>query len=307
MERDPGTTTGDSAFSVGTVASSKPSATVDTLIIEPPSGWQLVNLRELVERRDLLVFMTWRGIKARYAQSVLGIGWAVFQPVITMLIYTVIFSRVAKISLPGNLPYALVAFCGILPWLFFSSGLTGASNSLVQNNQMISKIYFPRIILPLAQILSKFVDLGIMLLLLGLLLLGYAMAGYDVAPRPEAIVVIPAMILVAFVAVLGLSLWLAAMAVQYRDVAYALTFVIQLAMYLTPVIYTTEMIPGRLLPIFALNPMLAVITGFRASLLGAPFEYHLPLILEGTLVAVILLVTGLFYFRRSERLFADVA
>ncbi|MEW4570462.1 ABC transporter permease [Tautonia sp. JC769] len=251
--------------------------------------------------------MTWRGIKARYAQSVLGIGWAVFQPVVTMIIYTIIFSRVAKISLPGNLPYSLVAFCGIVPWLFFSTGLTGASNSLVQNNSMVSKIYFPRIILPLSQILSKFVDLGIMGLLLGLLMIGYKIAGYDFAPRPEAAVVVPAMILLAFVAVLGMSLWLAAMAVQYRDVAYALTFVIQLAMYITPVIYTTEMIPGRLMPIFGLNPMLAVITGVRASLLGAPFEYHLPLILEGTLVATTLLVTGLFYFRRSERLFADVA
>jgi lipopolysaccharide transport system permease protein len=277
------------------------------VVIEPGEDWWAVDLRELYDRRDLILYMTWRAIRPRYAQSALGIGWAVIQPLSMLAIYSVIFSRVAKISVPGGLPYALVAFCGIVPWTFFSGALTGGSNSLISNNAMLRKIYVPRLILPLSQVLSKAVDLTISLVLLGIVMIGFAAAGYDFSPRAEAFLVIPAAVGLALAAALGFSLWLSAMAVQYRDVSHALTFGVQLAMYLTPVIYTTEMIPDRLRPIFGLNPMVAVISCFRASLLGPPFQYHPGLILEGTLVAAALLVGGVLYFRRAERIFADVA
>ena len=272
------------------------------LVIEPRNGWRAVDFGELTSRRDLLFYMTLRGIKARYAQSALGIGWAVAQPLITMIVYTIIFSRVAKIPVPSDLPYALIAFCGIVPWSFFSGALSQASASLVGNAAMISKIYFPRMILPLSQVLSRLIDLAITLTILLVLIVSY---GYVPRIDASAVVLVPLMTLIAAMAALGAGLWLSAMAVQYRDVGYALPFVVQIGMYLSPVIYLSTMIPGPLRPIFGLNPMVGVIATYRATLLGMhPIPWML--MLESIAVTAVLLGSGVLYFRRAERLFADV-
>jgi lipopolysaccharide transport system permease protein len=271
------------------------------LVIESSSGWQPVDLRELWVYRDLIWFNTWRGIRARYAQSALGVGWAVGQPLISMLVFTLIFSRVARVPMPGSVPYPLFAFCGIVAWSYFSGALLGASGSLISNAGMLTKIYLPRLILPLSEVLARSVDLAFNLLFLGLLLVVY---GY--VPRLEALVVVPVMTAVMALAALGAGLWLSAMAVQYRDVAYGLAFVVQIAFYLTPVIYDSSLIPARLLPLFGLNPMVGVIAAYRATLLGTP-PLNGMLVAESIVVTAVLLVTGAFYFQRSERLFADVA
>lgn len=270
------------------------------LVIEPRTGWRPVDWRELRAYRDLLWFNTWRGIRARYAQSALGIGWAVVQPVVSMLVYTIIFSKVARIPMPGDMPYALFAFCGIVPWGFFSGALTNASASLISNAGLLSKVYFPRLILPLSEVLARLVDFAITLIILGLML-----AAYGIVPRPAALALVPLMTAAMAMAALGAGLWLSALAVQYRDVAYGLVFAIQIAFYFTPVIYDVAMIPGRLLPIFGLNPMVGVISAYRATLLGMhPIDWML--VAESLAVAAALLVSGAFYFRRTERLFADV-
>jgi lipopolysaccharide transport system permease protein len=278
----------------------KAASPTDTpeIVLEARPGWRSVDLAELHRYRDLLAYMTLRGIKARFAQSALGIGWAVAQPVMTMLIFTVIFGRVARISF-GGLPYALAAFCGIVPWTFFSSGLTSAATSLTQNAEMLKKIYFPRLILPLSAVAARFVDLGI-----SLVLLAGMVAWYRIWPRPEALFLIPISIGIALLAALGLGLWLGAMAIQYRDVAYGLTFLSQMIMYVSPVIYPVSLIPNRFLPIYGLNPIAGVIAGFRAVLESGPIPWRL--IIEGGIVAIVLFVFGIYYFRKSERVFADV-
>jgi lipopolysaccharide transport system permease protein len=271
------------------------------VVIEPSSGWQPIDLRELRAYRDLIWFNTWRGVRARYAQSALGLGWAVAQPLISMLVFTLIFSRVARVPMPGNVPYPLFIFCGIVAWNFFSGALLNASNSLIANSAMLNKIYFPRLILPLSEILARFIDFALNMVFLGLM-----MAAYGFVPRLEALVLVPLMTGVMALAALGAGLWLSALALQYRDVAYGLNFAVQIAFYFTPFIYDSALIPARLLPFFGLNPMVGVIAVYRATLLGMPSLDGM-LVAESVAVSAVLLVTGAFYFHRSERLFADVA
>jgi lipopolysaccharide transport system permease protein len=271
------------------------------LVIEPRSGWRAVDLGELVAYRDLLRFNIWRGIRARYAQSVLGIGWVVGQPLVLMLIYGLVFGYMARIPAPRGVPYALFAFCGIVPWTFFAAALSGVANSLIGNAHLLTKVYFPRLILPLSEVLARCVDLAISLVILGVML-----AVYGVVPRAAALWFVPVMTGVMVLAVLGAGLWLSALAVQYRDVAYALGFLIQIAMFLTPVIYDVSMIPRPLLPIFGLNPMVGVISVYRATLLGTQ-AIDWMLVGESVAITAILLITGTLFFRATERIFADVA
>jgi len=269
-------------------------------VIEPRPGWRPIDLRELYRYRDLLWFNTWRGIRARYAQSSLGVGWAVAQPVISMLIYTLIFGYVSRIQLTEGVPYAVCVFCGIVPWSFFAGSLTCAANSLILNAAMLTKIYFPRPILPLSEVLARSVDLVISFVLLLLMI-----AGFGLVPRPLALIMIPLMSVVMAMASLGAGLWLSALAVHYRDVAYGLTFFVQVGFFLTPVVYDVSAIPARLRLVFGLNPMVGVIATYRAVLLGVqPVPWML--VGESIVVSIVLLVTGAFYFRRAERLFADV-
>jgi lipopolysaccharide transport system permease protein len=269
------------------------------IIIEARPGWQLVDWRELYDHRDLLRYLTRREIRARYAQSVLGLGWAIIQPVASALVFTVVFGRLAGVGSDG-LPYGLFAFCGLILWTFFSGALASAAGSLIHNAAMLDKVYFPRLVLPLSAVAAKLVDLVVNAALLAAL-----MAWYGVAPGP-AVVWLPVLLAVMLLAALGMGLWLGALAVQYRDVAHGLGFAIQILMYLSPVIYPASLVPNRFRWLYGLNPMAGVIEGTRAALLGSP-AMPWDLILVGGPVAVALAVTGTLVFRRRERLFADVA
>jgi lipopolysaccharide transport system permease protein len=271
------------------------------IIIEARPGWQAVNIRELREYGDLFWNLTWRNIKGRYAQSALGLGWMLVQPLVTLLIFSLVFGRVVRIEVPGGAPYSLFAFCGLVPWLFFSSSLQAASFSIMSEAQILSKIYFPRLILPLSNVVGRLVDLGLMVLVLAVL-----MAWHGVVPQPSAVVLVPLLAAIATACALGVGLWLSAMAVQYRDVALGLGFLIQIWMYLSPVFYPASLVPGRYRLIYSLNPLVGVISGFRSCLLGDP-AMPWDQIAMAAVVSLFFLVTGAFYFRRSERLFADVA
>jgi len=268
-------------------------------VIRPREGWQLIDFRELAAYRDLFYFLVWRDIKVRYAQSVLGVGWAVIQPVFGMIIFTIIFGRLANMDSDG-VPYAIFSFTALVPWSYFSNAMTDSSSSLVINASMIQKIYFPRLIIPLTSILAKLVDFCIAFLLLLLL-----MPFFGVVPTGN-IVFVPYLVLLMTMTAAGIGMWLTALAIQFRDVRYGLSFAVQLLMYASPVVYSVSLIPENLRIYYALNPLVGVIEGFRASLLGTgamPWGY----IGVGSVVAFTLLITGALYFRRMEKIFADVA
>ena len=268
-------------------------------VIQPTPGWKAVDFGELYRYRDMLRFLTWRSIKVLYAQSAIGIGWAVIQPLFSMLIFTVVFGYYAKMDSNG-VPYSLFSLAALVPWTYFSNALTESGNSLVNQAQMLSKVYFPRLILPLSGVLAKLVDFAIAMIMLVLL-----MAIYRVAPNWN-VVFLPILLVIMIASALGIGLWLTAMAIQYRDVKNALNFVVQLAMYASPVIYPASIIQKPWSYVYALNPMVGVIEGFRAALLNTgPMPWEL--IGIGALSAAFFLTTGLFYFRRQERVFSDVA
>lgn len=278
-------------------------------VIEAKSGWRLIDFRELYEFRDLFRFLVWRGIKARYAQSAIGVGWAVIQPLFSTLVFTVVFGKLAEIDSEGK-PYALFSFAAMVPWTYFSNAVTEGTNSLVTNANMISKVYFPRAILPLSAIVSKLLDFGIaMLILIGMLV-------WCRVPPGGGVLLLPALILLMMLVSAGLGMWLTALAIQYRDVKHAMTFVVQLLMYAAPVVYPTSLIPASYTLagevtvnpqyIYAINPMVGVIEGFRSALLGTrgmPWDF----LAIGTVSALVIALTGALYFRSKERLFADVA
>lgn len=269
------------------------------IVIEPSSNWRLVDWKELVQYRDLFIFLVWRGIKIRYAQSAIGIGWAVIQPLFSMLFFTVIFGHLAQIASDGA-PYAVFSFAALVPWTYFANALTEGTQSLVSNANMISKIYFPRMILPLSAVVGKLVDFAIAMLLLFVLMAWYR------TPPTLGVLALPLLILLMMLTAAGLGMWLAALAVQYRDVNYAIGFIVQLLMYAAPVVYPASLIPERFQYLYALNPMVGVIEGFRAALLGTrpmPWDF----LAFGALTALAVAVSGAFYFRSREKLFADVA
>lgn len=268
-------------------------------IIEPRSGWRLIDWRELYAYRDLFRFLVWREIKVRYAQSAIGIGWAIIQPVFSMLIFTIVFGSLAGISSEG-VPYALFSLVALVSWTYFSNALTDGANSLVSNASMLSKVYFPRLLMPLSSVAAKLVDFAIAMGIVALL-----MAWYGIAPTWN-VICLPLLLLLMMLTAAGLGLWLTALAVQYRDVKHALSFLVQLLMYAAPVVYPASYIPRQYQLLYALNPMVGVIEGFRAALLGTramPWD----LIAVGTASSIVLGLAGLLYFRRRERVFADVA
>lgn len=268
-------------------------------VIEPHSGWRLVDVRELLEYRDLFVFLIWRSIKARYAQSALGIGWAVVQPLASMVVFTLIFGRLVGVGSDGQ-PYAIFAFVALVPWTYFANALTQATLSLSSETNILTKIYFPRVILPLSAVAARLVDFLIAFAIMAVLL-----AVYGQVPNAGALM-LPVLVLMMVATAAGLGLWLTALSVQYRDVNHAAGFAVQLMMYAAPVVYPASMVPPHLQLFYALNPMVGVIEGFRSGLLGTramPWD----LIAVGGAVAVVLAVSGMFYFRRKEHVFADVA
>lgn len=268
-------------------------------IIKASSGWRAIDLKELMHYRDLLWFLTIRGIKAKYAQSVLGVSWAVIQPLFSTLIFTIIFGNLARIDSNG-VPYFLFSLVGLVPWTFFANTLTDSSASLISNAAMINKVYFPRLVLPLSTIFSKGVDFVI-----GFIMLIVFVAIYRIVPSWE-IVMLPWLIAVLLFTSLGLGMILSAMAVQYRDVKHAMTFAVQLLMYAAPVVYPTTNVPVQYQWVYALNPMVGVIEGFRSIFLHT-MAFPYAWLMVGTITGLALFIGGLFYFRKMERVFADVA
>ncbi len=267
-------------------------------IIKPQTGWRGVNVKELIRYRDLLYFLVIRGIKARYAQSILGVGWAVIQPLFSTLVFTVVFGNLARIDSNG-VPYFLFSLTGLVPWTYFSNTLTESANSLVTNANLVTKVYFPRLVLPLSSVLSKGVDFIISFLLLA----GFLIA-YGRVPSAD-IIWLPVLVLFLLMFSLGTGMLLSALAVQYRDVKYALTFMVQLLMYTAPVVYPTTNVPEAWRAWYALNPMVGVIEGFRSFFLGT-IPFPVSWVLSGGAVSVIIFFTGVMFFRRMEKVFADV-
>ncbi len=255
-------------------------------------------LREMWAYRDLLLLLVRRDISVRYKQSALGLVWVAVQPISMMLIFTLVFGRFAKLPSDGY-PYPLFTFCALLPWLYFSKTLTGASTSLVASSRMLTKVYFPRLILPLAKALSGLLDLGVALLVLGVLL-----AWYRVVPGP-AIMLLPAFIAIAMFTALALALWLTALNVRYRDVALVVPFIVQIWMYLSPIAYSITLVPEKYRWLYSLNPMAGVAEGFRWAVLGKTPPSFLPLAVSLSVIAVVFAL-GLRYFRRAEQEFADL-
>ena len=314
---------------VNAAHSKAPSTVVN--VIEPPKSRIPLNLEELWNYRDLVVFLTLRDLKVRYKQTVLGVLWAIIQPFVTMIVFSFVFGRIARLPSDG-VPYPLFSYVGLLPWNFFSDGLTKGANSLTVNSSMIRKIYFPRLVLPITGILSGLVDFLLAASMLGVLYLYYALQATPVPAAVQAglypfantdfstaafqnaavpfqvtgnVIWLPLLMLLAFCVALAMSLWLSAMNVRFRDVGYGLAFVIRILMYLTPVAYPISRLDGGLRTLAALNPMTGVVEGFRWALLGvdsAPGPY----IFISAVMTLLLLVGGLYYFRQTESQFADL-
>jgi lipopolysaccharide transport system permease protein len=266
--------------------------------IRPPGRWAAPGLGDLWHYRELLFFLVWRDVKVRYKQTLLGVAWAVLQPFLTMVVFSVFFGWLAGMP-SDDLPYPLFTYAGLLPWQLFAFALTESSNSLVNNQRLVARIYFPRLVVPLSAALSGLVDFGFSFLVLLGMMLFYAM------PLTPRILVLPFLVLLTLAAALALGLWLAALNVQYRDVRYVIPFIVQLGFFLTPIAYSSSLVPAALRPLYALNPMVGVVTGFRWALLGSPAPAG-PLILVSTLTTLVLLAGGLLYFRRMEDTFADL-
>lgn len=268
--------------------------------IAPAGRWPKVDLRELWSARDMLGFLVWRDVKVRYAQTVLGAGWAVIQPLMAMVVFTVIFGRFARIPSEG-VPYAVFALAALVPWAYFAGALNGAASSLLSNRGLLTKIYFPRLVIPLAPAFAGLVDFAIAFVVLLLVL-----AGHGFVPSPWALVVLPLSLLIAMMTAVGVGSWLSALNVQYRDVKQITPFLVQLWMYASPIVYPLSLVPGELRTVYALNPMVGVIAGFRSVLLAreAPPWPELPVAL---LSSSAVLVAGTLFFRGTERTFADVA
>lgn len=269
-----------------------------TLLITPPSRWIPLQLSELWEYRELLYFLVWRDIKVRYKQTALGAAWAVMQPLFMMLVFSLFFGRLAKVPSDG-IPYPVFAFCALIPWQLFANALTEASNSLIGNQNLITKVYFARLVIPIAAVLSGLVDF-----LIAFVILIAMMLAYGIVPG-SAIVALPAFILLAVLTALAVGLWLSALNVQYRDVRYTMNFLVQFWLFATPVAYPSSIVPESWRALYGLNPMAGVVEGFRWALLGKSSPPSAMLFVS-VFVVVVLLVGGLYYFRRMEQEFADI-
>jgi lipopolysaccharide transport system permease protein len=272
---------------------------VDPVIsIDPPRGWEALDLRELWEYRELVAFLVWRDVKVRYKRAALGIAWAVLQPLMTMVIFTVVFGKLAGLPSEG-VPYPLFTFAALIPWQLFSGAVSAASNSLVGSGALLSKVYFPRLIVPIASVAATLVDFAVGLGMLFALMIWYG------HPPPAAIVTLPLFVVLALITALGIGLWTSAMNVRYRDVQYLMPFAMQFVLLASPIAYSSSIVPGGTVRIlYAMNPLVGIIQGFRWSLLGTPPPGTELFVSAGA--AIVLLGSGLFFFRRMESTFADV-
>jgi lipopolysaccharide transport system permease protein len=269
------------------------------VVIKPPTGWLSINWKELWHYRDTFYFLVRRDLKARYVQSVLGVGWAIAIPLVQMVIYTFIFGNLVHVKTDGA-PYAIFSYAALVPWAYFANSLTAASNSLIQSATLIGKVYFPRIILPLAALVNRLFDF-----LIAMAMLFFIMLFFHAKPTIW-IVFLPVLVIILMLSAAGLGMFLAALAVQYRDVAYGMGLATIALQYLSPVIYPTSLVPQHLRRLYALNPMVGVIEGFRSALLATnPMPWDL--IGIGSISAIVIFLIGFFYFLRREYFFADVA
>jgi len=269
-----------------------------TLVIEPPRGWTSLNLTELWRYRDLLSLLIWRDISSRYRQSVIGYGWAVLKPVLSMIIFTVIFGRVAHLPSDGA-PFALFCFAALAPWMYFSTSVSTVTTSVVNSGQFLTKVYFPRLVLPLSSAAVGLAEWAVQIVVLAVL-----MACYRVTPEWQ-IVFAPVFVLACVLATLAFGIWLTALNVKYRDVGQIVPFVLQAWMWLCPIVYPSSMIPAKWRLLYGLNPMVGVIEGFRWSVLGTSTPDWTMMFVSLTMVTA-LFVGGLYYFRKTEIAFADV-
>lgn len=266
--------------------------------LQPSHGWVSLRLWELKEYRELLYFLVWRDIKVRYKQTALGAAWAIIQPVMTMIVFSLFFGKLGKLPSDG-IPYPLFSFAALVPWTFFANGMSQGANSLVVSSNLIKKVYFPRLTIPLATVLAGTVDFAIAFVMLLIM-----MAGYGVFPTWK-VVLLPLFLLLALITSLGVSLWLSALNVEFRDVRFLVPFLAQIWLFATPIAYASSLLQQPWRTVYALNPMVGVVEGFRWALLDARTAPG-PMIAVSTLVSMLMLLSGAYYFRRMEKTFADI-
>lgn len=256
--------------------------------------------RDLWRFRELFYFLAWRDILVRYKQTVIGIAWAVLRPFLTMIVFTIVFSHIAKLPAPGSVPYALLVMAAMLPWQFFATSLSEASNSLIGNSNLISKVYFPRLIIPAGSVITAFVDFLITLVLMSLLMLWYGFV-------PDwKLIIAPVFMTLAFACSFGIGLWLCALNVEYRDFRYVVPFIVQFGLYISPVGFSSSIVPQKWKLLYSLNPLVGIIDGFRWSLLRGQSLLDWSAVLLSCAIVVALVASGIWYFRKMERTFADV-
>jgi len=275
----------------------QPATELPIIHIQPSKGWVSLKLRDLWEYRELLYFLVWRDVKVRYKQTVLGAAWAIIQPFFTMVVFSLFFGRLANVPSDG-IPYPIFSYAALVPWTFFANGLNQATTGLVSHANLIKKVYFPRLSIPIARILAGLVDF-----VLAFMVLIVMMFFYGIAPTTN-IIWLPFFLLLALVTSLGVGLWLSAMNVQFRDVGYTVPFITQIWMFATPIAYPSSLLPEPWRTLYGINPMAGVVEGFRWALLGTTAPG--PIIIVSSFVALALLVSGTYYFRRMEKAFADV-
>ena len=273
------------------------SSDVAVTVIEPRSGWQILNIKELKEYRDLFYFLVWRNIKVMYAQTVLGFAWAIINPVIQIVIFTIIFGKLAKLPSEG-IPYILFSAVGIIPWTYMARAMTVSSQSLVTGRAMLGKIYFPRLIYPIVPVLTSLIDFSISTMILFCLFIYYG-----IMPTLN-LLLFPFFLLMMACVPTAIGLWLSSLAIRFRDINFAMTFFIRMLMYSAPIVYSASTIPEKHRIIYSLNPIVAVIEGMRASLLGTPILWQY--ITPGVITLILLLLSGALYFKRMERVIVDV-
>jgi len=266
-------------------------------IIRPPTGWEFIDFHELKAYGDLFYFLVLRDIKVLYAQTILGFSWAILNPLVQIFIFSIIFGKIANIGTDG-IPYVLFSTVAIVPWTYMSEAMTQSSQSLVQQQHMLGKVYFPRMLIPLAPIASKLVDFGISLLLVVVVLFYYGI------PPTWNLAFLPLFFLLMICIPTGIGMWLSALAIRFRDVKFAMLFVIRMLIYSAPILYTASSIPTEYRILYSLNPIVGVVEGYRACLLGVPLNWEF--IIPSAITALLLLASGAMYFRRMERVFADV-
>ena len=255
---------------------------------------------DLWRYRELFYTLAWRDITVRYKQTVLGIVWSVLRPLLTMIVFTIVFSKIAKLPSDGDVPYPILVFAALLPWQFFSNAFSEAGESIVANSSMISKVYFPRLIVPASSVIVSLVDLFISAFILAGLMLWY---GYF---PDERILLLPVFILIAFLAAMGLGLWIAALNVKYRDFRYVIPFIVQFGLYISPVGFSSSIVPEKWRLLYSLNPMVGVIDGFRWAMLGGDTPIYWPGMALSLTLVILILITGVLYFRQAEKTFVDI-